>query len=57
MGDTITISVEEYKELLEANAFLIALSNAGVDNWEGYSEALKPYEEESYEDIYGEDNG
>ena len=43
--EMITISKEEYESLVEDSDFLHALRAAGVDNWEGYSEAV---------DIYGE---
>jgi len=39
--ETVTISKAEYEELLEDQKFLIALRGAGVDNWEGYGEALE----------------
>lgn len=35
----ITLSREEYDTLCEAVDFLNCLQAAGVDNWEGYSEA------------------
>ncbi len=37
----IHITEEEYAELLAAKAFLEALITAGVDNWEGYSDARR----------------
>lgn len=46
MGDepttpkTITIPLEQFEELREAADRLDALYAAGVDNWEGYSEAV-----------------
>lgn len=43
---TVTISEEEYKELLDNQRFLLALQNAGVDNWEGYDYALDEYHQE-----------
>lgn len=36
----VTISSVEYEGLLKSKAMLIALENAGVDNWSGYSFAL-----------------
>jgi hypothetical protein len=39
MDETITISKEEYEELLEDAKFMRALEAAGVDNWEGYEYA------------------
>jgi hypothetical protein len=42
---TITITQEEYDMLLDSQAKLSALECAGVDNWEGYNEAMKIYRE------------
>ncbi len=36
MDEEVTILKEEYDALKEDSAFLQALMNAGVDNWEGY---------------------
>lgn len=55
MDENITISVKRYNELVEAEAFLNRLFAAGVDNWEGYDEAQDSEDEESYEDIYGDE--
>lgn len=44
MSKTITISVEEYNELLDDAEFLNALRMAGVDNWDGYDEAIDIYQ-------------
>lgn len=41
---TITIPQERYDELVEAEEFLNALQNAGVDNWEGYDIAQESME-------------
>jgi len=38
---TITISLKEYEELQEAANFLGCLEATGVDNWEGYDEAVE----------------
>jgi len=38
--ETITIPLAEYQRLLIANRELEALNRAGVDNWEGYDEAM-----------------
>ena len=43
--ETITISVEEYDQLLEDSAFLNCLINAGVDNWAGYEIAQQMLED------------
>lgn len=40
MDETVTISKEEYIELLDNSNLLKALQSAGVDNWEGYDIAL-----------------
>lgn len=44
-NEMISISKKEYKELLEDSIFLSFLQEAGVDNWDGYSEACKLEEE------------
>lgn len=44
--DTITITLKEYNSLLEDSALLAALEAAGVDNWEGYSDAVNAIDEE-----------
>lgn len=41
----VTISLHEYEELLEDSYFLNALNQVGVDNWDGYEEANKLYED------------
>lgn len=46
MTETVTISKEEYEELLEDQKMLIALQGAGVDNWEGYDFAMESLNEE-----------
>ena len=40
-GETVTIPQKEYQELLDADAVLVALETAGVENWEGYSIAME----------------
>jgi len=35
------IAPDRYEELVEAEARLQALEAAGVDNWEGYDEAME----------------
>lgn len=42
----ISIPIEEYNMLVEDSMFLCALEEAGVNNWEGYSEAIRIMEEE-----------
>ena len=44
MPKTVTISVEEYEELIDDAEFLRALRMAGVDNWDGYDEAINIYQ-------------
>lgn len=46
MKDTITISMEEYRRLVDAESTLEALICAGVDNWEGYGYAMSMLDEE-----------
>lgn len=38
--DYVTIRRGEYEELLQAQRKLDALEASGVDNWEGYDEAM-----------------
>lgn len=37
---TITLFLWRYEELLNAERTLHALESAGVDNWDGYAEAV-----------------
>ena len=46
MSDTVTISKEEYDELLDDSKFLSALRACGVDNWSGYDNALDMIDED-----------
>lgn len=39
--EEITISVAEYHQLLEDQKLLNALRAGGVDNWEGWDDAIK----------------
>ncbi len=41
----IEIEEHEYKGLLESQAMLICLENAGVDSWPGIDMAQEEYEE------------
>lgn len=43
---TVVMSYEYYEMLLEDSRFLNALRAAGVDNWDGYSEAFEFLDEE-----------
>lgn len=46
LGDGyIAVPENEYERLVERDEFLSALEAAGVDNWEGYSEAFRILEE------------
>ena len=45
--ETITISKTEYEELLGAQRWVDCLEGAGVDNWEGYDEAVELYQEDA----------
>lgn len=45
--DTVTITRKEYDELNNDSIFLHYLRAAGVDNWEGYGEAIEMMEEEN----------
>jgi hypothetical protein len=47
---TITITQEQYNQLLDDQAFLGALRAAGVDNWSGYDDAIDLYHEAKGED-------
>lgn len=42
---TVTITVKEYESLQKDLQWLNALECAGVDNWEGYEEAISILEE------------
>ena len=47
--EMVTISADQYEQLLEDSSWLSALRGAGVDNWEGYDyamEILREWEEE-----------
>ncbi len=43
----ITIPLDTYNILLDEELLLRCLEEAGVDNWEGYSEAVKLYRKRS----------
>ena len=42
-GTSVTIPIERLRELEEKEARLIALENAGVDNWDGFDDAMDEY--------------
>lgn len=44
MDETITITKKEYEELKEAADILRKLRIYGVDNWEGYCDAINDSE-------------
>ena len=46
MEETITITKKEYDKLVDDSNFLSALKGAGVDNWEGYDEAVRSLRDE-----------
>ena len=48
--EQILVSKKLFDQLQKDSAFLDCLRAAGVDNWDGYSEAWKMYDEE-----YGDD--
>lgn len=50
MNEYITITVEEYEDLLESQAWLGALEAAGVDNWHGIDFAIELLHEEREEE-------
>lgn len=45
MEETVTISKKEYESLLEDSEKLSALEAAGVDNWQGYDDAMEMMKE------------
>ena len=49
MSDTITISKEEYRELVKDSDELNRLIINGVHNWEGYSIGIDDEDEDFYE--------
>lgn len=46
----VSISEEEYNKLKEDSRMLTALQIAGVDNWDGYSEAMRIFYDEVEDD-------
>jgi hypothetical protein len=44
--EMVTISKEKYESLLDDQHKLECLEAAGVDNWQGYSDAMEMYREE-----------
>ncbi len=56
MKPTVEISESRYKELLAAEAKLDALEGHGVDNWEGYDDAMAQFWENEEEEEDEEDS-
>jgi hypothetical protein len=50
----VTITKERHLELLARERKLIALEGAGVDNWEGWDDAMEILEEMENEEGEGE---
>lgn len=48
--ETVTIRKTYFEELLQRSHELAALDTAGVDNWEGYGEAMRVLHGEEDED-------
>lgn len=46
MEEMVTISLKRYEQLFESEKILDALYEVGVDNWEGYEEAMKLIDDE-----------
>ena len=42
-GPSVTISLKEYEQISLDSAKLAALEAGGVDNWEGYSYAMREF--------------
>lgn len=56
---TVTISLTEYIILKEDSLMLQYLNEAGVDNWEGYSDAyqlFRGYSEDEEEDDWDDED-
>jgi lactate dehydrogenase-like 2-hydroxyacid dehydrogenase len=51
MEEMITITKKEYDKLLHDQMKLIALEGAGVDNWDGYDDAMEILEEMENEEL------
>lgn len=51
MNDTVTISKKEYDSLVKDSRILGALRAGGVDNWDGYSDSIREYFPELYEEV------
>ncbi len=42
--NTVSMSLEEYVQLLDSDVMLNYLHNGGVDNWDWYGDSLEDYE-------------
>lgn len=51
MDETVTITKKEYDELIENQTELLSLEAAGLDNWDGCSQAFDIREEWAKEDL------
>lgn len=54
--ETITISLKEYNSLKEDAFKLLCLENGGVDNWDWYSESLRPWYKKYYPEDFDEED-
>lgn len=45
-NETVTISKSEYDQLLDDSNLLSCLRACGVDNWQGWDDAIDMYDEE-----------
>lgn len=52
---TITITIEEYGNLIDARDLLYRLEAAGIDNWDGYHLAMKGDREEDDDPFFERD--
>lgn len=50
LGDTVTISREEYERLIDRDRWLGYLDDAGVDNWPGIEHAIDSARADGYFD-------
>jgi hypothetical protein len=50
MSESVTISLERFRELLNAENELSCLHAGGVDNWTWYSASLEEYEDLTLEE-------
>ncbi len=55
-GNSVTISKDKYDKLVKAKEMLRCLEDGGVDNWEWYSDSLKPFWRKYYPEDYEDAN-